>query len=229
MEQARIAVTHYCERTGGMFWGEPLNALTNLAFLVAAIILLRRLHREGKVTFPNWDIQLLILLIIATGIGSFLWHTLAVHWAHAADVIPILLFINAYILSALYRLAGLTHRLVIPLFLLYHLFNMGLQWTLPVDFLQGSIFYLPTLLTLYTLALYLYRQSHASALQLAAAALLFTLSLTLRTLDNALCPLWPWGTHFIWHLLNAIVLYLLVRALILSPGPLDKFHREPTT
>jgi len=37
-------------------------------------------------------------------------------------------------------------------------------------------------------------------------------SLTLRQLDGPLCPAWPLGTHIGWHLCNAAVLYLLVRA-----------------
>ena len=45
-----------------------------------------------------------------------------------------------------------------------------------------------------------------------AATGLFAISLTLRQLDGPLCPAWPLGTHFGWHLCNAAVLYLLVRA-----------------
>jgi len=46
-----------------------------------------------------------------------------------------------------------------------------------------------------------------------AAASVFTLSLVLRTVDQAVCPWLPPGTHFFWHLLNPLVLYLCVRAL----------------
>ena len=46
---------------------------------------------------------------------------------------------------------------------------------------------------------------------LAPAALLFAISLGLRTADLALCPAFPLGTHFAWHILNAVVLYVLLR------------------
>jgi len=36
MYQASVAVTTYCERLDASFWPWPLNALTNLAFLLAA-------------------------------------------------------------------------------------------------------------------------------------------------------------------------------------------------
>jgi hypothetical protein len=37
-------------------------------------------------------------------------------------------------------------------------------------------------------------------------AALLTLSLTARSLDMALCDSIPVGTHFLWHLLNALML-----------------------
>ena len=48
-------------------------------------------------------------------------------------------------------------------------------------------------------------------------AAIFAVSITLRSLDLALCDEIKWqgratGTHFAWHLLNAIVLFLLIRA-----------------
>ena len=39
-------------------------------------------------------------------------------------------------------------------------------------------------------------------------------SLTLRTLDEPLCGAWPIGTHFLWHLLNAVTLWLVSAAII---------------
>jgi hypothetical protein len=46
------------------------------------------------------------------------------------------------------------------------------------------------------------------------AAMHFTLSLTWRTIDVAACETFPPGTHFLWHLLNAAVLYVLLRTAI---------------
>ena len=47
-----------------------------------------------------------------------------------------------------------------------------------------------------------------------SAGLVFTVSLSLRTLDVDLCPARPLGTHFGWHLLNGLTLYLVTIALI---------------
>jgi hypothetical protein len=56
-----------------------------------------------------------------------------------------------------------------------------------------------------------------------SAAAVFTISITLRSLDMALCEHMVLagrkiGTHFSWHILNALTLFLLLRAsLCVSP------------
>jgi len=50
------------------------------------------------------------------------------------------------------------------------------------------------------------------------AVMIFTVSLALRTIDLAACETFPVGTHFLWHLLNAAVLYVLLRTAIKESG-----------
>ena len=42
-------VDNYCERLAPGFWGEPINAFTNLAFLIAAIIIYWNTKQLGEV------------------------------------------------------------------------------------------------------------------------------------------------------------------------------------
>jgi hypothetical protein len=39
-------------------------------------------------------------------------------------------------------------------------------------------------------------------------------SITARTIDMAVCAAFPLGTHFLWHLLNALTLYILIIAMM---------------
>jgi hypothetical protein len=39
-------------------------------------------------------------------------------------------------------------------------------------------------------------------------------SLTLRTLDEPLCASLPIGTHYFWHVFNAVALYLVSLAAV---------------
>jgi hypothetical protein len=221
MSQTMVAVTHYCERVGDGFWAEPVNAVTNLAFLLAAAALVHALRRTGYRTRQLWDLWLLAGLMLAVGLGSFLWHTLATPWSMWADVIPILLLIDVFLLSFLVRMAQLKPIGVLFWFGFYQVLNFGLQSLFPPDFLNGSIFYLPTWATLLVMALYCRHTGHPGEGLMLAAALVFTVSLVMRTADFALCGAWPWGTHFGWHILNGLTLYLAARALIPAPRPTD--------
>jgi len=88
-------VDGYCERLDPTFWAEPVNAVTNAAFLIAAYVIWRRVRGHG---LPLAMLLVAILAII--GVGSFLFHTFATRWAGVADVLPILLYILVYIYTA---------------------------------------------------------------------------------------------------------------------------------
>ena len=92
------AIDTYCERTDATIWSEPLNALSNLAFIaafVASVYCYRRYREEAGQ--HRWEFVLLLGLLCAIGIGSFLCHTFATRWALVADVGPITLFQFAYL------------------------------------------------------------------------------------------------------------------------------------
>ncbi|KQP55036.1 ceramidase domain-containing protein [Methylobacterium sp. Leaf108] len=210
----------YCERGDASFWAEPLNAVSNGAFLLAAVALLRR---ERRAAAADPAALALAGLIAVVGLGSFLFHTVAVRWSLFADVVPIALFIYAYFLLAMRRFLGLGSAAAILVTLSFAGFNIGLEPALDAIAgpslglrTNGSLSYLPAVLALVGVAaaLRLTKGQEASARRsswaLIGLAALFALSLTLRTVDTALCPSLPMGTHFLWHLLNAGVLYGLV-------------------
>jgi len=49
---------------------------------------------------------------------------------------------------------------------------------------------------------------------LVGAAGVFVLSMAVQALDQPMCEHWPIGTHFIWHLLNALVLWMTLRGFL---------------
>jgi Ceramidase len=79
----------YCERIMPGLWSEPLNALSNLSFFIAAWAIWQLVQHQKKVSISIW---ILITLSIAIGTGSTLFHTFATEWASLLDMIPILLF-----------------------------------------------------------------------------------------------------------------------------------------
>lgn len=197
----------YCERTAPGLWGEPFNALSNLAFLFAAW----RLWRAGVWRDGTWDVRLLVLLVASVGIGSGLWHFSALRWAMWADIVPILLFIAVYLLVFLRRIAGLGWPAAAGLFLLFQGVNVLVQASFPPDLFNGSIFYVPTVVMLLLMTAFLKGTRRPEWRLFVAASGLLLLSIGMRSIDIAVCEYLPLGTHFLWHLLNALVLYLLVQ------------------
>lgn len=201
-------VSQYCERADASFWAEPLNAATNAAFLVAAAAAFLIWRRAGG---RDWASLALTIVAVAVGLGSFTFHTVATRGAALADTIPIAIFIYGYLLLALRRFLNLS---LVGAGAIVIAYGAGAQ-TLPLMFspgaLNGSASYLPALVAMIAVAL---STGGATRRSLAWAAAIFTLSLTLRTIDRAACAEFPLGTHFLWHLLNAYVLYLLLRTAI---------------
>ncbi|SFU70025.1 Ceramidase [Methylobacterium sp. 174MFSha1.1] len=206
-------VRDYCERTGPELWAEPLNAVSNAAFGVAAFLLLRRSRTPDPVADGfAWLIGLI-------GLGSALFHTLAVEWSALADVIPIALFIHAYFFLALRRFLGLSALAALIGTLAFAAAAAFFEPVLselagrPLGPLtNGSVAYAPAALALFGVGLASLRFGRREGAALIGIGVLFLASLTARTLDAALCPFVPFGTHWLWHLLNACVLSGLVRA-----------------
>jgi hypothetical protein len=202
----------YCERTDASFWAEPANALTNAAFHIAAAAAFWLWRRGGSRDRP---VLALIITVVAVGIGSFAFHTLATRGAILADVIPIAIFIYGYLLLALIRFLRLPVGVSVAIVVAYAAGAQALSSLAPSRALNGSIGYLPALAAMIVVALATRGEARR---RLALAAMIFTVSLALRTIDLAACDTFPLGTHFLWHLCNAAVLYVLLRTAIKEAG-----------
>jgi len=201
----------YCERTDFSLWSEPVNALTNLAFLLAAALLWRAQSRASPRVLAQ-D-RALAVMIGAIGLASLLFHTLATVWAALADTLTILVFAAYFLFLFLVRVARLGGALAFVGAGGFAALSYAFPKALPPGPAAGSAGYLPYVIVLALMAAYLWRVRRTSAHAFLGATLLLLVSLALRTVDPALCQRFPLGTHFMWHLLNAVVLYRLAREL----------------
>lgn len=202
------AVNSYCERTDASYWSEPLNALTNLAFVVAAVAAWRYI---GDRSDPG--ARALAVLLGLIGVGSFLFHTHAQVWSLFADVIPIQLFILAMLYLSTVRFFGVSGWVAGALAVAFLPSSALLSriLTFAVGSLNGSTSYVPVPLLILAYALALRRRKPKAARGLAIGAGILIVSLGFRTADAAVCPIIPFGTHFVWHLLNAVMLWWMIR------------------
>jgi hypothetical protein len=208
------AVDIYCERTSASFDSESINALTNIAFLIAAWAAWRMRARAAP--DATGRIRVLIGLIALTGFGSLLFHTVATRWAEWADVIPIVAFMLAYMWFAMTWLFGFGVRTKVLTIAAFSLVTLAIEAGVPSTVLWGGALYVPSLLVAVTVAIALRRNGHPAAGRMALAVATFFLAFVMRSLDSPLCAVLPSGTHFLWHILNALFLYQLVRIAILD-------------
>ena len=197
------AINSYCERTDPGFWSQPVNALTNAAFLVAAILCWRMVGARR-----DFGLALLCVVLAAIGVGSFLFHTYAQVWAMMADVLPILAFILIYIHLATVRFLGAPFWADLLAASTYVPFSAiaarGVEAA--AGPMNGSVGYTPVVILLLGYAAIIRRGSPSTARGLAVAAVVLCLSLAFRTLDAGICAAFPLGTHFLWHLVNGALL-----------------------
>ena len=222
----------YCERgRSEALFAEPINAASNAAFLLAALVALLLLLRRPK-EMRSADQYLFIALVFVIGLGSLAFHLLADRASLLADVIPIDLFMLVYLGFALNRFLGVPPGwtvLTLIGFAAIVFLTMQLKcWSGGIGFpgsevsgasecLNGSLVYLPALLAMAIVGGLLAERKHPAAPFILWAALIFAISVTFRSLDLALCDAYQIqgrkiGTHFAWHLLNGLALFLLLRA-----------------
>jgi hypothetical protein len=194
----------YCERIDASFWSEPLNAVTNVVFLMSAIWVLRREELNNKA-------RALAFLLGIIGIASFLFHSVATAWAGALDVLFILLFTLLYIFVATEDFLGLPRRSALVVTLGYFPFSVVVErLTLPLNFLGSTRIYIPILVLITLYSLILHKKFPYVSRGLAMGALLLTISMFARSVDLPLCEAIPIGTHFLWHVINAIMLAWMI-------------------
>ena len=190
----------YCERTNEQIFNEPINAISNIFFIIVSLSLIKILKKNKS----NNIYYIQPILIFFIGIGSFLFHLMPNLITLYSDIIPIFLFSLSFIFLFNRDVINVSHLHNAFLFFLFFILFLFIT---PI--LNGSEFYLANycFLTLYTIWLYIKKSDFFQLLFL--GFIFFNLSIFLRTIDNHICDHVSIGTHFLWHFLNAYLLKIL--------------------
>ena len=205
------SVDIYCERLDASFWAEPINAISNLSFIVAGLLLWR-------LKSPRATVMAILLILI--GIGSFSFHTYANRLTGLFDVLAIALYLVAFAFlipkqwtrSSIWIQLGSVLLLILCIVLTQLLINT-LKPTFP--WLPPGM-YLGAWLTLVIYALVTQSSNSRAARSLWLAIIIFPFSLLSRQLDMPLCD-FTGGSHWLWHLINGSTLYLSSYGLCSKP------------
>lgn len=146
-------IDNYCERTAVGLLDEPLNAITNAAFWIAAIWVWKLARERAQNRNNNrssshiaWDMVGLFLLLLGIGLGSLAFHTFANGWSLVLDGLFIALYLHWYFAVYVHRVVGVSWKyawLSVPLFALL---SLALSWAwrtalpslLPASLLGGD-------------------------------------------------------------------------------------------
>ena len=197
----------YCERLDIGIWAEPINTVTNAAFILAAIFMWLRCKNlvEGRI---------LSFLLFSIGCGSFLFHTYAQAWAALLDVTAIFIFILTYIFVANRRFLGwskMVSLIGVILFFPYQLLLVSILSN--IQFFGSSVQYIPVAILIFIYSGLLRKSEPNLSRGLFIGAAILCLSIISRTVDEPLCSILSVGTHFVWHILNAIMLSWMIEIL----------------
>jgi hypothetical protein len=195
----------YCERTNEQIFNEPVNAISNIFFIIVSLSLIKILRRNQS----NKIYYIQPILIFFIGIGSFLFHLKPNIITLYSDVIPIFLFSLSFIFFFNRDVININYLNNALLFLLFFFLFLFITPKLNYEILNGSEFYFANyfFLGIYTIWLYFKKSDFFQLLLL--GFIFFNLSILLRSLDNHICEYFSIGTHFLWHFLNAYLLKIL--------------------
>lgn len=211
------SVDIYCERLDAGFWSEPINAISNLSFIIAGLLLWRLRSPRSN---------LMALLIILIGLCSFSFHTYANRLTGLLDVLAIALYLVAfaYLIPKQWSRNSLSFRLgsILILIICITFSQLLSAYLKPAPIWLPPGMYLGAWLTLIVYALVTQSSNISAARYLWLAVIVFPCSLLSRQLDMLTCD-FIGGAHWLWHLFNGLTLYLSSYGLCLKQG--SKFRR----
>ncbi|MFO8003766.1 ceramidase domain-containing protein [Thioalkalivibrio sp.] len=202
----------YCERDTAGWFAEPLNTVSGFAFFISAWQAWRQL--EGARLREQWDLHLLAGLIGLVGVASMLWHASGIGWLRWFDAAAVAAFVLAYWQVFLVRVSRLGWAGLVVGWLLTGAGLALFYLLLPRLLLGSTLVYAPLLLLLLTGIVMSMRVDRRLARDLFLASILFLLAMVVRAADLLLCEWVIVGTHWLWHLLTAGLLFVLVDGMI---------------
>ena len=213
MEKMLTYIDIYCERTDAGLLAEPLNLFSNLAFFAAAFATYRLIPNSDKgISLIQKKAQLALAgIIFSVAVGSSLFHAFANYLTQLLDVIPIgimvfyaLAYFVFFVLKQTISRVLLCWGIMIALCFITSLALDPFLW-------NGSQTYFGILISLFLLHIP-QKKLDPDSFSILWSAGCFSVSLFFRTIDQHLCPSWPLGTHFLWHLCNGLTIYLMARS-----------------
>lgn len=203
-----LPANNYCERISEAFWAEPINALTNGLFFLAAIAVYSLIKKHKL----NGLYRVLPYELAIVGVGSFLWHTARSPITQVLDGSLLYIFILTVLVLLLKQLSG---KWNIAWFGLIGLVLFQVAVFIFVPALRDTpIRHIIALTTFILLSLWIKKKTGVLPKNLLIAIASYITAIVAKGVDLSVCNVFPIGTHFLWHALGAMAGYFSVKTLI---------------
>ena len=128
-----------------------------------------------------------------------------------ADVLPILMFILVYIYVATRDYFDASRGVSLLAVIGFFPIAAVIGWLISDwEFLGSTRGYVPVPILILIYAYLLRRKLPDVARGLTIGAGILVISMGARWADEPLCHMRPWGTHFLWHIFNAVMLAWMI-------------------
>lgn len=201
----KLPQTTYCERgASGALLAEPINAFTNLAFLIAGYLGFRVLKEKQ---IKSKEMRALPWMLSLVGLGSFIYHTARNSTTLIFDALPIYFFILYALFLTLSELFKSRMKSIFALVGFVGL-EVFLSIYVPREFLNGSIRHIAAIVFIILIGWFaVKRYGNTVVRPLAGVIGLYAFAIFFRSIDAWICTWIPIGTHFLWHILAAFAGY----------------------
>jgi len=210
--QSFIRSVPNCELAKNNLVNQPVNLITNLAFLITGWKIYGLLKKHKIISKDLW---LLFYGVMLVGFGSIARHyqpniqTLIVDGLPMLGMICLTIYLIAKYLFKLNSIQSLLATLGYALLLTFTMLILNKIIRPAIVFSLTSQFVcLPIILISYK------RKQEISGVLITAVGFLF-LAAAAFIIDLYFCPKLLFGTHFLWHIFNALALYYLSKYFIL--------------
>lgn len=193
-----------------MLLAEPLNAISSIAFILAGIGVYKLLKKNR---IQKVEYKALVILIILIGIGSFIWHATGNLYVLILDVVPVALsfaLITYIFLSKIIR----NRRLALLIALLLLPIRFFISSFAPTDIISSLVRNLINFIVFLVIIALAFKKYGKSAFQGLGVLAIYLFAIIMRGIDLQVCSTFLIGTHFLWHIFNALAAYLAVQFII---------------
>lgn len=198
-----IDLPYFCERQGGTgLLSEPVNVFTNVVFFIVAWLLFQKLKNK-KV--PK-TLHLFVPLSIAIGTGSVLFHIFHNPFTNLIDGLPILITMLLFVFLFM-RSVFKSKRMILVILLIFFILQLTLYISGYRNVENVSVRHLINIFAFPLLIIIAFKKFSPQIHLLVFAFISYAVAIALRFLEPAICQAFPIGTHFTWHILNALVIY----------------------